>query len=147
MIVRRAHLEDVPRIVEMARHFVEQTRYGQLLAPFDGDRMVALAARVLDLGAIFVADVDGQLEGMLAVVALEHPFTGERYADELAWWVEPGHRQTTIGPRLMAALEAWAVTRHLAFVKMVAPAETEVGGYYELQGYEAVETAYFKRLH
>lgn len=83
---------------------------------------------------------------MLAIVVLPHPITGRLYADELAWWVEPRFRRGRIGPTMLKHAEAWARQKGATVLKMVAPAGTDVGRFYEATGYRAVETAYQKRL-
>lgn len=86
------------------------------------------------------------LVGMLAIVALPHPLAGGKVAEELAWWVEPEWRQGLLGPKMLREAEAWATRNGAVMVKMVAPAGTDVGEFYERIGYQAVETAYIKSI-
>jgi GNAT superfamily N-acetyltransferase len=146
-MIRQATAADQDRLVEMAIRFIGETRYKDVVV-INPAQLEALVGRVLDLGVIFVADVyDGYLVGMLALVALTHPISAEPYADELAWWVEPAYRRGTIGLALLDAGEHWARTHGLAAIKMVAPAgASAVERCYQRRGYEAVETAYQKRL-
>jgi GNAT superfamily N-acetyltransferase len=83
---------------------------------------------------------------MLALAAVPHPVSGQDYAEELAWWVEPAHRGSSIGPRLLAAAEAWCVQNKLGVLKMVAPAASDVGAFYVRRGYTLVESVYQKVL-
>ena len=146
MIIREATLEDAAPIVCMAIRFLEETPYGHLFAPNE-QKLTELLLQVLTHGVIFVAErADHTLAGFLALVTLEHPISGERYADELAWWVNPESRSGSIGPRLLAAAEEFARTAGIGMLKMVAPAGTDVGRFYERLGYAAVETSYHKRL-
>jgi len=143
--IREATVEDIPAIVEMAGHFLATTPYGQLLG-FYPERMANLALKVLELGTILLASDGPRVIGMIAVVAVPHPFNGVPYADELVWWVEPAYRAGSLGPRLLHALEGWAVNRQLSLLRMVAPAGTEVGRFYERHGYSAIETSYVRKL-
>lgn len=145
MTIRPATHADTDRLVELGARFLAGTAYGQLVA-FVPTQLRALIAHVLRLGVVFVAEVDGRLEGLLAIVALEHPMSGERYAEELAWWVEPAFRGSSIGPRLLRAGESWTRENGLAMLKMVAPADTDVGAFYARRGYVAIETSWVKRL-
>lgn len=145
MIIRPATIADRDRLVEMAKAFLAQTRYGAILRT-NHDALVALVGQVLELGAILVADVDGRLEGMLALVALINPISAEPYADELVWWVEPEARHQSIGPRLLKAGEAWARRRGLPLIKMVAPVGSSVSQHYHRLGYSPIETSWVKRL-
>jgi GNAT superfamily N-acetyltransferase len=90
--------------------------------------------------------VGGQLAGGIAVVELPNLITGDLYAEEVAWWVEPNRRGLRLGPQLIAVAEEWATTRGLRSIKMVAPIPSQVGRYYERRGYVALETAYLKVL-
>jgi len=146
MTIREATLADADCLVAMATRFLESTPYGRVFPPA-AERLHALVATCLTLGVIFVAEVrDAEVVGMIAVAALEHPFTGDLYADEIAWWVELEHRGGAIGPRLLGAVSSWAQVRGLRFVKLAALAGSDVGAFYERMGYEAVETAYMKTL-
>lgn len=147
MILRSATIDDLPRLHALTAHFLASTPYGNLLREPSEVRLFGLVEQVLESGVILVAELDGQIEAMLAAVALEHPVSGEPYADELVWWVEPEHRGSSIGPRLLDLAEAWAVSNGLTMLKMVAPSgSTALAAFYVHMGYHAVETAYVKPL-
>lgn len=153
MVLRLATTDDKPRLIEMSARFLLGSPYG---AFFDNqatpDSIAVLIDNVLILGAIIVAEIEivdehrRELVGMLAIVALPHPLTGRKYADEIAWWVEPEHRGGTLGPKMLRAAEDWATRNGANMVKMVAPAGSDVGSFYERIGYSVVETAYIKRI-
>lgn len=144
--VRHARLEaDRPIIVEMVGRFLGATPYGKLLT-FAPERLEPLVDQVLALGAIFLAERDGLVIGMIAICALESPISGDRYAEELVWWVNEEARSSSAGPKLLRAAEAWTRQAGLFVLKMVAPAGSTVGGFYERTGYAAVETSYIKRF-
>lgn len=142
---------------ELARHFLEQTQYGEILT-VNLQQLAHLVSRCLQVGVIFVAEAQRAavlngvtvqhrpLIGMLAAFPLNDPISGKPFLDEIAWWVEPEHRRGTTGPKLLWAAEKWARQKGLRLVKMVAPKETNVGRFYERMGYVEVETAYVKRL-
>jgi GNAT superfamily N-acetyltransferase len=144
MIIREFTPADTPRVVAMALRFIEETSYKAF--PSTPERLEALIDQVMQLGTIIVAEVQGEVVGMLALVAVPHPWTLEEYVDEIAWWVEPEYRSGTAGPRLIVAAEEWTTRKGLTSLKMVAPAGSRVGTFYERRGYVAVETAYLKRF-
>lgn len=146
MRIREAVLADTDCLVEMATRFLAESPYGRLF-PADPARLGLLVGMCLELGVIFVAEGEAGAVGMIALVALTDPFGGVTYADEIAWWVDPAHRESVIGPRLLARAQNWTRTRGLAFLKMVAPANTEVGRFYERIGFTAIETSYIKRFN
>jgi len=145
-VLREATLEDTPALVRMAEHFIRGTAYADLLT-FNEPAIHTLIALVLGHGVIYVTEIDRALVGMIAIVALPHPVTGELYADELAWWVEPAYRGTSVGPHLLDAAERWALARGAAMMKMIAPVGSSVGAYYLRRGYRPIEIAYGKVLH
>lgn len=146
--IRSATVEDASRVVAMALRFLRETAYGAMFpeAVAEPMRLAPLYQLVLDRGVILLAEVDGQLAGFLALVAMQHPLTGLPYGDEIAWWVEPECRHTRIGYKLLGAAEEWATTNRLSCLKMVAPAGSRLGTFYERRGYTVVETAYQKQL-
>lgn len=129
----------------MGTHFIAQTEYATQL-PCRPARMRTLLDRCLegDGTIVLVAEApDGALVGMIGALVSEHPYSGERVASELFWWVEPAHRGH--GRDLMKAAEAWARDQGAARFQMVAP-NARVGRLYERFGYTAVETLYQRSL-
>jgi GNAT superfamily N-acetyltransferase len=162
-VIREATHQDKDAIVVMAARFLSTTQYGRLFR-IDLEMLENLVDIVLTSGVIFVAtipplraldvatgDISGptadEFVGFLAAVEATEPFSGDRYADEIAWFVMPEHRGGSFGPRLLASLVRWADDKRLSFVKMVAPADSpDVAGFYQQVGFEVVETSYVKRL-
>lgn len=172
-MIREGTLEDGPRLFEMACRFMAETRYGVLFAP-NHAALAQLVALVLEHGVVFVDEQDHandcavwvdalrvfdpverplepcncgrQIIGMLGLITAPNILTGLRYADEIAWWVEPEHRKTRSAHRLLCAAEDWARQKGLSVLKMVAPAGSDIGTFYERRGYTLVESAYQKTL-
>ena len=145
-MIREATAADTNRLVEMTTRFLLTTRYGDLIQP-NPACIRKLIALVLEHGVIFVGETwKLELIGMIALTALPHLLTGEPFAEEQAWWVEPEHRGGSLGPRLLAAAEAWSRESGLKMIKVVAPEGGDVGKFYTKLGYHAVETAYVKAL-
>jgi len=146
MTIRPATVRDRAAVVTLALRFHTETAYRQLIA-VDAERIGALFDVALRDGIVLVAERDVDLVAFLALVALDHTLSGDRYAEEIAWWVEPAYRSGTLGPRLLARGEAWAAEHGCAFINMVAPAfAIGVADYYQRRGYAAVETTFMKRL-
>lgn len=152
MILRPALPTDRDAVIALGLCFHAETPYGELLH-VDPDRIGAQFDVALEHGVVFVAerdDVPGpngpELVGFLALAALPHMLSGDRYAEEMGWFVLPRYRLGTIGPRLLRRAEEWARTNGCAFLKVAAPEGTDVGYYYERAGYQPIETAYLKRV-
>lgn len=144
--IRLAEPRDLPRIVEMGTLFVAESPYWRL-GTASLDRIEALA-RFLGShqdGCVFVADVDGQVVGMLAGHLPVHPMLDIAMASELAWWVDPPYRVGKIGLQLLAAFEQWAKDHGATHLLMVAPDE-KVATFYERRKFARVEMAYARRL-
>lgn len=142
-MIRRALPEDMDRLIEMGQRFVAETEYAGLIKA-DPERITETVMRIATNpdGAIFVSG-NGSVTGMIAMLIYEHPFSGERMASEMAWWVEPEARGS--GVKLLRAAEEWARERGAVAVQMVAPTE-RVGALYSRLGYKAFETSYQRRL-
>lgn len=145
-MIRKGRPEDLERIVEMTGHFINQTNYSTLLK-FMPKAVREIASRVIDHGVCLVAEEDGQVVGMLCAFLLVEPVSNQPMADELCWWVEPSARGSrSVGPRLLRSFENIARQKGAKLCKMVAPAGSDVGTFYERIGYSPVETSYIKRL-
>ena len=148
MTIRRATQDDREILVMLAVHFCQQVLpYTQLHAtPASLGRLVDLLFGLEERAAIYVVELDGEIVGGLAICENVNLVTGETYADEICWWVEPTRRMLRAGPLLIAAAEDWATSRGLTYIKMVAPIPSRVGKYLASRGYIAVEQAHIKVL-
>jgi len=143
--LRPATGDDREAVVDMCVRFFASSIYRYLGTP-DEERIAVLFELSRTHGVVLVADDGGTLQGFLSLIALEHPISGERYAAEQAWWVEPAARDSRVGPDLLEAGEEWCRSNSIHMIQMVAPTGTRVGRFYERWGYQSLETAYFKRL-
>lgn len=62
-------------------------------------------------GAVFLAETDGKVCGMIACVLIETWFIPEqKRAEELFWWVDPDSRGTHhVWKALLKSMENWAI--------------------------------------
>lgn len=143
-MIRRATVEDVPRIVAMGVRFAATPDYAAIVA-VKPEMLETLARNVLANpdGVIFVAERDGTAIGMIALITYPHPLTGERVACELVWWVEPDARG--VGVRLLRTAERWAKEHGAAVLHMIAP-NARVGQFYHAVGYEPIESTWQRRM-
>jgi GNAT superfamily N-acetyltransferase len=144
--IRHADEADVPALLTMAQAFVSQTKYHGLIT-LSLSHLETLTRNVLAApeGQVWIAHKGDDAIGMLAMGMFEHPMSGERVASEVVWWVDPAHRGSSCGRRLLRAAEDWATEQQADLLQMVAP-DARVGRFYEALGYVSVETAYQRRL-
>jgi len=127
----------------MGLRFIRDTGYCRHI---EGDpaAMAKLFDGLIDGGgAIFVSERAGIVVGMLGLLIFTHPFSGEKVASELFWWVEPDSRGD--GLELMRRAENEARARGAQRMQMIAPNEA-VARIYRRKGYEYVESTYQRKL-
>lgn len=143
MTVRPATPVDVPRLVAMGQAFREASVYRGFLA--DNPAQVA---RLYDQlmgggGTILVLDTGTAVVGMIGLYCAPHFLSGERFAGEVVWWIDPPFRGH--GLKLLRAAEAWAQAQGAVTFQMMAPdARTET--LYERLGYHVLERTYYRRF-
>jgi GNAT superfamily N-acetyltransferase len=128
----------------MGERFLTETVYRGRVA-VNPAQLASLGAGLLagDAGTIFVAEVAGDVVGMIGLLAFQHPMAGELTVSELFWWVEPEHRGR--GVRLLKRAEQWAHEIGAVKLFMIAPT-AEVARLYERLGFEYLEMAYQKAV-
>lgn len=143
-MIRPATMEDIGAIVDMGTRFLRESEYAAVMQP-SRMHLAAFAARLLERedAVIFLAFRAQQPVGMLAAYVFEHPYSGERTASELVWWVEPEHRG--VGVRLLKAAEHWAKEQGATVIQMIAP-NRHVGEFYRRVGYRPVETVFQRKV-
>ncbi len=142
VVIREATLEDVPTLVAMGRQFAQSATYRDVVRD-NPEQMTVMAQTLItsDVGIMLVLERDGQLNGMIGMICMPHFLSGDVFAGEICWWVNPGHRGD--GLHLMKAAEAWAQARGAKTIQMIAPND-RVGRLYERMGYRRTETTYQK---
>lgn len=111
--MRRATVEDVPRILDMMERF-----HASEACAWPWDRQGAEDFLLAVLGAHFVALTD---RGFIVGVIQRHPLSPAWvYAAELFWWSEDGS-----GVRLMRAFQDWAVASGAKEIRYSCPEHNE----------------------
>lgn len=146
MRIRLATPEDVPALQRMGLAFVAGTPYAEIFDITEAslERLAAfIFAAGPDVAAILLAEDDAGVFGMLALAAVPAVLSGQIYADEIVWWVDPSHRGAQrAGPELLRSAQDWAREHGCYMIKMVAPSGSTVGTFYERLGFSPLETAF-----
>lgn len=149
MTVRLATTADADALLRMAKHFINYGPHGSMLDISDEQLQHQIAELLAYPNvSLFVAELDGRVVGMIVGV-LNAPWYAPHItmATELAWWVEPEARGTTVALRLVKMYEGWAAANGAQFTTMSAlemDNENVVGGMLQRIGYAKAETTYIK---
>jgi hypothetical protein len=144
-MIRAGTREDVPQIVDMGRVFWKETIYKE---DFEPETVSELFNTCIDHGLMSVLEIDDKLEGFACglktpLIANSKVFLGT----EVAWWVNPDHRQGKNGIGLLMALEKQAKEQgikywNMAYMQSSMPEKVEE--IYKQFGYEKNEVIYSK---
>lgn len=106
MIIRLATYEDIPQILELGETFFNSTLIAKAGAPFDKDGTKELFEDLEEQELIVVAEIDGKIIGFILLDL--NPTIGSFeiiQGSELAFYVEPGHREKGVGRELILGAE------------------------------------------
>lgn len=103
MNVRLANKFDQPEILDMLRHFREQTPIEDIKNCDDAEYISSLYhALLIGGGVALVAEIDDKIIGMILGIIEQNIWDPKKYLlRELVYWVEPEFRGTTAGYRLL----------------------------------------------
>lgn len=102
-MIRCADLKDFHRVMQLMVNFANQSPLPDHHNPQYNYRSVEhFLAKISRGGVVLVGEVDGEIQGMLIAQVMTDSWLPEvRVLKELAWWVEPEYRQTSLGYRLL----------------------------------------------
>lgn len=149
MTLKLAEASDYSEVIRMAKAFHEASPYADL--EFSEERCRGLFDHYLrgdrrELVIILATDKD-RIFGMIIGFSNHTPFSDEKVAAELAWWVDEDKRKSKDSLLLFKAYEDWAL-RIGAKINQMAMLDdvTDLSGFYLKQGYSPAERSYIKRI-
>lgn len=143
MTLRLANENDFPEILRMARAFHEVSPYRDLEFSEDSCRNVFDLYLRGDKTDIVIILSDNS--GMLIACANQLPFSNDKVAMELAWWVDEDKRGSKDSLLMKKAYEAWARKIGAKLTQMAMLDEvTNLDKFYRKQGYVPAERSYIK---
>lgn len=143
-MIRLATLADIPRIVELGSQSLLEGPYKK--AADRPDLTGQFARRVIEhLGRVLLWEENGEITGLLGFIVSNHPYTGERTAQEVMWFVLKERRAGGAGIKLLWEAEEQARTMGAKTMQVTSPLET-VASIYRRFGYSFMETAFQKEL-
>ena len=150
MHLKLATLEDREDFLRLTELFYKETPFFPTLQ-YSQDRV----KRIFDLAIdskhqqvlVLLLQDQQKVCGLLVGVATEVPFSDDKVASELAWYVESAYRGRREALQLVDAYEAWAVRVGCSSVSMsLLPTLTDLSKLYERKGYKKTEISYLKGL-
>lgn len=141
MDIRKATVEDLPRILEMGFGFAETTSYKEFITAEQVGKMTAIFLTSEDKVILVNEDLTGMVWGM----ATQFPWGVIKVASEMVWWVDPSERGHGLGKELLKALNEWALEQDCKILALTG-LDKDVASIYEKAGFELYERTYFKRI-
>lgn len=143
-MIRAATHADVPAIVQMSELFYATTSYARW-AEFNPETVAALASTLAESHVMLVAEVDGQVCGMVGLFVAPFMFNADKVgAYEVVWWVDPDSQGAGVGKALLAAIEPACKAKGAHSIQMVhlASSPPQAAAIYERSGYAHTESSY-----
>lgn len=151
-MIRHATIEDIPKLVECGSRFLQYSPYGRYDVEYSFESSQEFLEGILanDNGVIIVMDHDGVIAGgLVGLLNCAWFAPGVVTAHELAWWVDPEHRQGVEGIKLVKEFERWAKEKGAKFVTLtdlIIGEEYPVGKLIGRMGYKEIERAHIKEV-
>ena len=100
-----------------------------------------------ELGRIFVAEVDGDVQGMVMLLFTISTFLGQKVALLEDMVVAPAWRGKGLGSQLIDHAEAFARQKHLGRITLLTDGDNEAGQrFYRAKGFTPSEMVVFRKL-
>jgi GNAT superfamily N-acetyltransferase len=151
-MIRRAEDHDLEALIAMGQALHDESpRYqGMAFNPEKLRRLYhALKGTLLaETGAVFVAELGGEVIGMCVCKAVDRWFSDELFVTDLTLYVKPAHRGGMTGPRLIRAMERWAQEQGIADLAFGVSTEIHAAqtvAMYERMGYRLAGYTMVKR--
>ena len=149
MSLRLAEAYDYDEVIRMARAFHQASPYSGL--SFDEDKCKKLFDGYLQgdkKSLVIILACDETPYGMIIGHCHELPFSNDRVAMELAWWVDEGSRGKRESLLLFKAYEDWTLRVGAKIMSMAMLDDvTNLSSFYEKQGYRPAERHYIKETN
>lgn len=117
----RGTRKHMPDLLRMARDFYEASGYVEIGIPYNEKGHKAHAERVLNNGLVVVATLEetGEAVGMMGLLLTPfHLNPDVLLAAEVAWWIDPPHRRSSIGRAMHSYAKDYARSRGATFESM-----------------------------
>ena len=150
MYLKLATLSDLPSFLGLCRAFYEESPFSPQVL-YSESKVTQFLIHSIETEysqAVPLLLLDSQtVVGMLLGYATAVPFSDDKVAAELAWYVEPSYRGHREALQLVYAYEEWAQRVGCKHVSMsLLTTLTDVSKLYERLGYKKTEISYMKEI-
>lgn len=144
-MIRCANESDFDEILMMSAEFWKHTQFSEAFEAEHTKNMVQMA---FDHGLLAVVEINNNVVGFCAgIKSFILGSTKAMCATELAWWIDPDHRQGKNGVALLQFMEGLVQEQGIKYWTMVSMQSSmpeQVNRMYERMGYVHSETCYTK---
>lgn len=151
MTLKLATKDDLPRLHELFREFLQHSPYRTL--KYDYDKVQTLFLETIDNreAFLYLVDVDelGLIQGFLLASKIQTLFSIESIGTEIAWWIEPLSRNFKTAVKMLDAYEYWAKLVGCKFASLAHLANGKgdtLTKWYNRRGYTLQESAFIKEM-
>ena len=110
--IRRMSEQDIEPMVEMGAAMHAESAF--VVLDYSRDKCRDLCRRYIahpDVNFGVVAEKDGRLIGMLMGYVTDYYFGDDKIACDILWYMDPEHRGSRVGIRLLEAFQDWSKER------------------------------------
>lgn len=151
-MLRLLEERDIPTVVELGRNFFNASPYSSLTFSEQATEVFlrsCLARPEETICILAVEDSDVPVGALVGSIA-KLPFSDDKVAAEIAWWMEPANRKGGQGLKLKKAYEYWAEkmgAKKISMALLKGKYSTALDEYYTRCGYHRAETAYVRDIN
>lgn len=138
-MIRWAEYEDLEDVSRLAMDFLNSQPHRNLQT---STGLIELGLSLIkdENGCLIVGEKNGNVVGFLAGCAMLNPVTATWLTVELAWWVDPAHRDGKIGLGLLGMYEEWGSNYDMVTVTSLH--SQPIHSILKRRGYTPLETIY-----
>jgi N-acetylglutamate synthase-like GNAT family acetyltransferase len=146
-MIRHAGINDFDRIIQLMENFANAAPLETYHQPKYNLRAVQnYLTSLLQGGFILVGEINGEIQGVLLAQICSDPWLAQvSMLRDVAWWVEPGYRHTSMGYRLLKrytdigkSLVKNNIVDHVVLTSMVNSPDIDLAK----RGWKPIETNY-----
>jgi len=145
-MIRKMEERDKDAVIKLAVEFGEERLNTEGREYIDKEAASAQFDQFIRLDNVvaYVADVDGEVVGMIVLFVSPLVFGSRLIAQEVVWYVKKTHR--TVGVRLLKYIENLMKNKGCQDIMMVGLDGDRSCEFYERFGYKPFQHSYMKRL-